>query len=105
MVNQARDSSDSDVDSDSSNFSEDERFVNNYANIRQKGQVPNRQPLLKKSNVVRVTPSDPDVNADVLQQNLGFKKVGASSSKVRVKVAVQPFCMCVCLYLESANRV
>ena len=102
MVNQARDSSDSDVDSDSSNFSEDERFVSNYANIR---HTPNRQPLLKKSNVVRVTPSDPDVNADVLQQNLGFKKVGASGNKVsgnkvRVKVVVQPLCMCVCVYLE-----
>lgn len=81
-ASQAKNLSDSDVDSDSSNLSEDDNFVSNYASVRQKGQVPGKHPSQKGSNVVCVTPSDPDINADVLHQNLGFKTVGAGN-KVR----------------------
>ena len=57
--------------------------MSTYTNLRQRGQAPNRQPVQKGSNVVRVKPSDPDVNADVLHQNMGFKRVGGAGNKVR----------------------
>ncbi|XP_070186287.1 3'-5' exoribonuclease HELZ2-like isoform X2 [Littorina saxatilis] len=80
IVRQAKDSSDSDVDSDSSNLSEDDHFVSNYTHVRQ-NPADGKSAGQRKTNVVQVTPTEPDLGSDILQQTMGFKKVGAAANK------------------------
>ncbi|KAL8623914.1 hypothetical protein ACOMHN_054255 [Nucella lapillus] len=80
----AQESSDSDVDSDSSNLSEDSQFAANYVSVQRKGQISGKKPVASKgNNVVQVKPSEPDHNDDVLHHSLGFKTVGDPGSKNR----------------------
>ena len=84
VVTSAKDSSDSEVDSDSSDPSEEDgsSASNNSSTLQKEKNSGGQQPA-KKSNIVRVKPSEPDPNTDVLAQRTGFTKVGAAASKVR----------------------
>ncbi|KAK7475840.1 hypothetical protein BaRGS_00032890, partial [Batillaria attramentaria] len=79
IVSQRDNSSDTDVDSDSSDPSDDNQFAAKYASVQRKGMGGGAP--AKKGNYVQVTPSEPDTGADVLKQNIGFRTVGQSNTR------------------------